>query len=117
MDWMTYQRDSKARRNVERIIENVANAVIDIAKILLAASALAAPPTYRDVLQMMAPAGLADPETALELIRLAPLRNSLAHGYLDYKWEGVKWFLQSGGDAVVAWLQAYEASSERGASG
>lgn len=47
LDWSTYQADAKARRNVERIAENVANATIDIAKILLAGQGASVPETYR----------------------------------------------------------------------
>jgi uncharacterized protein YutE (UPF0331/DUF86 family) len=104
LDWVTYQADSKSRRNVERIAENVANAVIDIAKILLAAGGSEVPETYREVLVATVPAGLADESQVADLIRLAQLRNRLSHRYLDYKWELVQWFLRGGQQAVTAWL-------------
>jgi len=112
LDWLAYQRDRKARRNVERIAENVANAAIDVAKILLAASEITVPGTYREVLEATLPAGLADEATSRELVRLAQLRNTLSHRYLDYKWDGVKWFLHSGSAAVLAWLTACEHAIE-----
>lgn len=108
LDWVSYQRDAKARRNVERIAENVANAVIDIAKILLSASGGGVPGTYREVLEATLAAGLASGSTTDELVRLAELRNALAHPYLDYKWEGLKWFLRPGSAAVRAWLDESE---------
>jgi uncharacterized protein YutE (UPF0331/DUF86 family) len=104
LDWVTYQAEPKSRRNVERIAENVANALIDIAKILLAAGESEVPETYREVLAATVPAGLADEGQAVDLIRLAQLRNRLSHRYLDYKWELIQWFLDGGQQAVTAWL-------------
>jgi uncharacterized protein YutE (UPF0331/DUF86 family) len=108
LDWVAYQADARARRNVERIADNVANATIDIAKILLAAGRAAVPETYRDVLAATVPAGLADASEAAELVQLARLRNTLAHRYLDYKWEILKWFLEDGRLAVARWLDRCE---------
>ena len=103
LDWIAFQiqAESKSRRNVERIAENVAKAAIDIAKILLSVREVAVPATYREVLAATVPAGLADENQAPELIRLAQLRNRLSHRHLDYKWELVTWFLD-GGQLVVS---------------
>jgi uncharacterized protein YutE (UPF0331/DUF86 family) len=106
MDWTAYQEDRSRRRNVERIAENVANAAVDIAKILLAAAGGPVPATYREVVLATAPAGLADEVMAAELARLAQLRNALSHRYLDYRWDALKWFLRSGCTAVEAWIEA-----------
>ncbi len=108
LGWPEYQRDRKARRNVERIAENVANATIDVAKILLATTPFPVPATYREVLETTVPAGLADEASATELVRLAQLRNTLSHRYLDYKWDGIKWFLRTGAIFVAEWLRACE---------
>lgn len=35
LDFKSYSSDRKIRRNVERLLENVVNAIIDIAKIFL----------------------------------------------------------------------------------
>ena len=108
LNWIVYQSNAKSRRNVERIAENVANATIDIAKILLAAAGSEVPETYRDVLVATVPAGLADESQVPDLIRLAQLRNRLSHRYLDYKWELIRWFLECGQQAVGAWLDRCE---------
>lgn len=109
LDWMTYQQDRKARRNVERMAENIANAVIDVAKILLSASGSDVPATYREVLGALGGAGLAGQGTTEEFVRLAQLRNTLSHRYLDYKWESLKWFLRTGSARVAEWLEQCEA--------
>lgn len=54
LTWHEYHNDRKTRRNVERIIENVGNAVIDMAKIILTAADLPVPATYREALQSTA---------------------------------------------------------------
>lgn len=108
LDWVTYQSDAKARRNVERIAENVANAAIDVAKILLAAAGSPAPDTYREIMAAAVPAGFAEPEEASDLVQLVRLRNTLSHRYLDYKWDALKWFLAEGRLAVAKWLDRSE---------
>ena len=108
LDWATYQTDAKARRNVERIAENVANAAADTAKILLAGRGSAVPETYREVLTALAPAGLAESGAVPDLVRLAQLRNTLSHRYLDHKWALIKWFIDNGRSGVGAWLDRCE---------
>jgi hypothetical protein len=49
MSYEIYSRDRKARRDVERLSENIANATIDIGKIILAGENVEMPETYRDV--------------------------------------------------------------------
>ncbi len=117
LDWVAYQAESKSRRNVERIAENVASAVIDIAKILLAAGGFPVPETYREVLVATVPAGLAGESQVADLIRLAQLRNRLSHRYLDYKWELIKWFLDGGEHAVSAWLDRCRQAAEEAPPG
>ena len=109
LDWMTYQQDRKARRNVERMAENIANAPVDVGKTLLSASGSDVPATYREVIGALGGAGLAGQGTTEEFIRLAQLRNTLSHRYLDYKWESVKWFLRTGSARVAEWLEQCEA--------
>ena len=49
LDFDTYSRNRKARRDVERISENIANATIDIGKVILAGEEIGLPETYRDI--------------------------------------------------------------------
>ncbi len=93
LGWATYQIDRKSRRNVERIAENVCNAMIDISKSLLLAMQVPPPATYREVLRSLSATGVADEKEAEVLSRLAPLRNSLSHNYLDYRWKAIQEFM------------------------
>lgn len=96
MDYFQYQSDRKSRRDVERIIENLINAALDIAKILIAGEDLEVPETYRQAFIQLGEAGIIDKELALALAEKARTRNILAHQYLDIKWELIKDFLSSG---------------------
>ncbi|WP_406677689.1 type VII toxin-antitoxin system HepT family RNase toxin [Moorella sp. ACPs] len=96
MDYFQYQSDRKSRRDVERIIENLVNAALDIAKILIAGEDLEVPETYRQAFIQLGEAGIIDQELALALAEKARTRNILAHQYLDIKWERIKDFLATG---------------------
>jgi uncharacterized protein YutE (UPF0331/DUF86 family) len=104
LDFSTYARDRKARRDVERITENIVNAVIDIGKIILAGEEIALPDTYREIFIKLGDSGLIDTRLAACLSDLARLRNILAHQYLDIKWEMIKDFIAQGGKEVKLFL-------------
>ncbi len=90
-----YEADSMKRRQVERWIENLMNAAIDIAKTILASEKRPIPSSYREVLRAMGT--LADfPETlGTRLAGWAELRNILAHEYLDIRWKRIEDFVQT----------------------
>jgi uncharacterized protein YutE (UPF0331/DUF86 family) len=96
MDQHQYQVDRKSRRDLERIIENLINAALDIAKILSAGEELEVPETYRQAFIQLGEAGIIEKELALALAEKARTRNILAHQYLDIKWVLIKDFLASG---------------------
>jgi len=88
-----YLKDSNARRNVERWIENIVNASMDIAKVLLASSEKRIPQTYREILSDLGTFPDFDPGEAKRLAGFAKLRNILAHEYLDIRWSRISAFL------------------------
>jgi uncharacterized protein YutE (UPF0331/DUF86 family) len=104
LDFNTYARERKARRDVERIIENIVNATIDIGKIILAGEDIALPDTYREIFIKLGDSGLIDTRLAGCLSDLARLRNILAHQYLDIKWEMIKDFINQGSTEVTTFL-------------
>ena len=88
-----YRQDKAKRRNIERWTENVINATIDIAKIVLAAEKREMPRTYEQALSDFGIfIGLEVKETG-ELSTFARLRNILAHEYLDVTYERIKKFI------------------------
>jgi uncharacterized protein YutE (UPF0331/DUF86 family) len=104
LDFNTYARDRKVRRDVERIIENIVNATIDIGKIILAGEDIELPDTYREIFIKLKDRGLIDTRLAGSLSDLARLRNILAHQYLDIKWEMIKDFINQGSTEVTTFL-------------
>ena len=104
-----YRADRNLRRNLDRCIENIVNASLDIAKILLASEGLTIPPTYKEYfLQLPAVGGFLDGSAADDLARWARLRNILAHEYLDARWPRIREFLDSGWQSHQALLKATE---------
>jgi len=104
LDFETYSRDRKVRRDVERILENVANASIDIGKIFLAGEDIDLPDTYKEIFIKLEQAGVISKDLSISLSDLARLRNILAHQYLDLKWVMVKDFIDHGKENVQTFL-------------
>lgn len=94
-----YRSDRDLRRNLDRWVEMLINATIDIAKIVLSSEHRPVPRTYGQILEDLEST---DPFTALagRLKPLAPLRNTMAHEYLDLRFGRVKRFVDEGASAV-----------------
>jgi len=92
LDWKTYNADRDIQRNIERLIENVANAAIDICKIILAGEEIEMPNSYKEIILKLGTLGILDDALAIKMANYASLRNFLAHRYLDLKWEKIKNF-------------------------
>ena len=96
-----YFEDRDKRLVVERCIENVVNASLDIAKIILVGEKEAIPDTYRKYFYTPCIRGLIKKKVSEALARGVSLRNILAHEYLDIRWERIKEFLR--GDWKYYW--------------
>ncbi|MCM8787926.1 MAG: DUF86 domain-containing protein [Candidatus Omnitrophica bacterium] len=89
----TYKADKFQRRNIERWVENIANATIDIAKIILASEKKQMPKSYKEALVDFGLFfGLKEKE-ARKFCQIAALRNILAHQYLEILYELIRDFL------------------------
>lgn len=95
LDWLTYKNNRDIQRNIERLIENVANASIDISKILLAGIEVEMPNSYKEIILTLGQIKVLDDKTSLNISNYAALRNFLAHEYLDLKWDKVKFFINN----------------------
>lgn len=94
IDWKTYLNDGTARKALERTIENLVNAMIDVSKIVLSDRAAGEiPATYADAIMKLAVLKIIDFELAQRLGEHIKLRNFLAHEYLDLRWEKIKNFI------------------------
>lgn len=91
----TYESNSSVRRDVERWVENIINASIDIAKILLASKRKRIPQTYREVLEKLSLLENFDPAIAEEIAKFSRLRTILAHEYLDMRFAQITNFIEA----------------------
>jgi len=83
LTWQEYKQDKDKRRLLERWAENILNATIDIAKIVLASEKKMMPRSSEEALQDFSLlAGLSE-EEARRFAKFAGLRNILAHEYLE----------------------------------
>ncbi len=98
LDQQTYEKNQDQRRNVERWTENIVNASIDIAKIILASSKQKIPGTYKEVLANLALLPKFNKPTAEKLAAFATLRNFLAHEYFDLRFKEIRNFVENAGE-------------------
>lgn len=99
-----YENNPDLRRNVERWVENIVNASIDSAKILLASEKKRLPQTYREILEELFLLPGFDAEAAKKLGELAKLRNILTHEYIDIRFNHIRAFIQDSEPAYRALL-------------
>jgi len=106
LDWQLYREDRDVQRNIERLVENVANAAIDIAKIVIAGEDVEMPNSYRDIILKLADIKVLDAGLAAEIAENAGLRNILAHQYLDIRWDRIKKFIQKAPQIFPKFIQS-----------
>lgn len=93
LSFQEYRGDKVKRRNIERWAENIMNATINIAKIVLASEKKEMPKTYEEALLSFGLLiGLKEKE-AEKLSIFARLRNILAHEYLNIVYDRIKNFV------------------------
>ncbi len=105
LDYKTYQEDRNKRRNLERCIENIVNASLDIAKIILVSENREIPDTYKEYFLSLGTSGLISDNLSQRLAEGTKLRNILAHQYLDIRWNSIKEFLSNKGEEYKEWLK------------
>jgi uncharacterized protein YutE (UPF0331/DUF86 family) len=93
LSWEVYQTDPVQRRNVERLVENVVNASIDISRTIIDSEALPVPDTYREIVQSMSLVAGFDKDNCERMSHQVRLRNVISHQYLDIRWSSIKRFI------------------------
>lgn len=101
-----YEKEILKRNEVERWVENIINASIDIAKILLSSQKKLIPESYRATMQQ-AVWRMSLPENFIEKFEIwVKLRNVLAHEYLDIKWKKIENFIHESESYFQRFLSA-----------
>lgn len=94
INWTVYESQRSKRLEIERWVESLINATLDISKMLLTIGTEEIPETSREVLFRMGSHVYGKEEETETFSELARIRNTLAHRYLDMKWGDIKRFLQ-----------------------
>jgi len=89
-----YQDNKSKRREVEKWTENIINATIDIAKMILASEKKEMPKNYREALFDFALFVGFEVKESEKFAELADLRNILAHEYLDILYGKIQDFIK-----------------------
>lgn len=105
LTYKEYNGNRIIRRNVERIIENIANALIDISKIIISGLNVDIPDSYREIILKLGELEIINYDLANNIAEIARLRNVLAHQYLDIKWSYIKNFIEEKVDKVNNFLE------------
>lgn len=88
ISWEEYQRDGRKQKLVDRTVENILNALIEICGAVLAEEGKSAD-NYAETLRLAAEFFGFDPKVSSELAKLAHHRNRLVHRYLNMKWQTI----------------------------
>jgi uncharacterized protein YutE (UPF0331/DUF86 family) len=89
--WRDYQEDRKLQKLIDRTVENVLTALVEVCGAFMAERGTA-PDNYADVLRNCARLLKFSHEDQEALAGLAVQRNRLAHRYLDFRWQAVRDF-------------------------
>jgi len=90
--WQDYQRDKKLQKLMDRTVENIFTALIEISGTLLTEKGVASE-SYSDVLKKIGEFFSFSEEEQEILAKLALARNRLAHRYLNFRWQAVSMYI------------------------
>ncbi len=94
VDWKVYQHERNKRLEIERWVECLINATLDLSKMFLSFRGEGIPETSREVLYKIASFVFEKESDAEAFSQLAKIRNTLAHRYLDIRWQDIKIFIK-----------------------
>lgn len=89
--WKEYQNDIKLQKLIDRTVENILTAFIEIAGAVLTEEGIGSD-SYANSLLKLGKYLKYDDTKCDSLAKLAIQRNRLAHRYLNFKWEAIKTF-------------------------
>lgn len=101
-----YEEEVRRRNEVERWVENIINATIDIGKIILGSKKRLIPSTYREAVGSTVRVLNLSEDFSEKFERWVKLRNILAHEYLDIKWKRINNFISESEPYFRSFLEA-----------
>lgn len=113
--WQEYSSDSKLQKLIDRTIENILTSVIEVSGVILTEKNISAE-SYPDILKKTGEFfGYNNNETDV-LSRFAVQRNRLAHRYLNFKWQVVRFYVEHNDilKRLINSIYEYEKSKQGG---
>lgn len=92
--WKDYKKDRKLQKLMDRTIENIFTALIEICGTILTQEGISAD-SYAQVLSECAQRLGFSEEEQETLAKLAIQRNRLAHRYLNFRWQAINMFIKN----------------------
>ncbi len=89
--WQDYATDSKLQKLIDRTIENILTAFIEVSGTILNEQEVLAE-NYVDIMRKAGTLFKLDKEEIETLAKFAVQRNRLAHRYLNFRWQVVKFY-------------------------
>ena len=91
--WLEYQHDKKLQKLIDRTLENILTALIEICGAVLAEEGISSE-SYGGALKRCSGLFGFSVKEQDNLASLAMQRNRLAHRYLNFKWQAIRMFSQ-----------------------
>lgn len=88
-NWEEYKEDNKLQKLIDRTVENILTALIEISGTVLVEEGISGR-NYSEILNKIAEFFSLTKKEQYNLSTLAVQRNRLAHRYLNYRWEAIK---------------------------
>lgn len=89
--WEKYEQDKKIQKIMERTVENILTALIEVSGSILTQENIAVE-NYQETLQRCAKLFGLNTEEQQNIAKLAITRNRLAHRYLNLKWQVINMY-------------------------
>lgn len=92
--WQDYAGDTKLQKLIDRTIENILTAIIEVGGAILTENDISAE-SYQDVMRKIGKFYHFKEDEQEILSKLAIQRNRLAHRYLNFRWQVVKFYMEN----------------------
>lgn len=110
-NWQEYQNDVKLQKLVDRTVENILTALIEVCGTVLTEKGISAD-SYSEVLKKCSGLFGFTEEEQEKFAKLAVHRNRLAHRYLNFRWNAIKSFSENR-SLIVSLIKKILESEER----
>lgn len=91
--WTDYQKDKKVQKLMDRTVENILTALIEVCGTVLTQEGVPAENYAQVLVECAGKCGFSENEQQ-DLAKLAVQRNRLAHRYLNFRWQAVGMFVK-----------------------